>query len=390
MDCTKGSPFVCFDILQHNGCQKIPKGPPFYIFWHCDTVKKISLKKIGKLFPQKAPLQFFFIFCNQLEFHKARRVPLLQLSPLDIAPTLAVLGMLLYINDLPRRVNASITYFAGDTNLFYNENTSLQSLADILDKVDDWMRSNKLKCSLNKSTAACFGKNTVNQQMEGLELNIRQKLKFLGVIIDEKLSFKDHISKVKTKLLFCNYTVWRRRRLLTNDQLLIYYKLHVKPIIQYGVLLYGCTSFSALQLIMILQRRLIRSIFRLPMFASVKDLMIEYEISSIYELHIYEFFKFIIDCLLLIKQIPERGYNFRHANQKAIVAVSRNKSFERCLSKRIPALFNLLLSWSVLPDLEYMSKLDAEKRNALCHDFNNCYIKGNEQLTRFAYGLDPL
>ena len=128
--------------------------------------------------------------------------------------------------------------------------------------------------------------------------------------------------------------------------------------------------------------------------------MIEYEISSIYELHIYELFKFIIDCLRedhsvvalndIIKQIPERGYNFRHANQKAIVLVSRNKSFERCLSKRIPALFNLLLSWSVLPDLQYISKLDAEKRNALCHDFNKCYIKGNEQLIRVVYRLDPL
>ena len=35
----KGLPFVCFDILQHSGCQKIPKGPPFYIFRHCDTVQ---------------------------------------------------------------------------------------------------------------------------------------------------------------------------------------------------------------------------------------------------------------------------------------------------------------------------------------------------------------
>ena len=36
----EGPPFICFDILQHNGCQKIAKGPPFYIFRHCDTVQK--------------------------------------------------------------------------------------------------------------------------------------------------------------------------------------------------------------------------------------------------------------------------------------------------------------------------------------------------------------
>ena len=58
--------------------------------------------------------------------------------------------------------------------------------------------------------------------MEGFELNIRQKLKYLGVIIDEKRPFEDRISKVKSKLLFCNYTVLRTRRLLTNDQLLLY------------------------------------------------------------------------------------------------------------------------------------------------------------------------
>ena len=40
----KGPPFICFDILQHNGCQKITKGPPFYIIRHCDTVQKSHFK----------------------------------------------------------------------------------------------------------------------------------------------------------------------------------------------------------------------------------------------------------------------------------------------------------------------------------------------------------
>ena len=40
----KGLAFVCFDILQHNGSRKIAKGPPFYIFRHCDTVQKSHFK----------------------------------------------------------------------------------------------------------------------------------------------------------------------------------------------------------------------------------------------------------------------------------------------------------------------------------------------------------
>ena len=60
----KGPHFICFDILQHNGCQKIPNGPPFHIFRHCDTVQK-SQKKffLGNFFmSSKGPLQFFFHF----------------------------------------------------------------------------------------------------------------------------------------------------------------------------------------------------------------------------------------------------------------------------------------------------------------------------------------
>ena len=65
----KGLPFVCFDILQHNGCEKIPKAP-FYIFRHCDTVQKSHFfRKFCKI-SQRSPFNFF-IFCNQLEFHKA-------------------------------------------------------------------------------------------------------------------------------------------------------------------------------------------------------------------------------------------------------------------------------------------------------------------------------
>ena len=43
----KGPPFNVFDILQPTGVSQSPKGPP----------------------------SMFLIFCNQLEFHKAQRVP---------------------------------------------------------------------------------------------------------------------------------------------------------------------------------------------------------------------------------------------------------------------------------------------------------------------------
>ena len=73
----KGPPLICFNILQHNGCQKIAKGPPFTFFGTVTLFKNLILKIfLGNFFMSpNGPLHFFFIFCNQLEFHKARRVP---------------------------------------------------------------------------------------------------------------------------------------------------------------------------------------------------------------------------------------------------------------------------------------------------------------------------
>ena len=62
----EGPPFICFDILQHNGCQKIAKGPSFYIFWQNKTffVQKSHFHFFWEFFssPQRAPPQFFSNF----------------------------------------------------------------------------------------------------------------------------------------------------------------------------------------------------------------------------------------------------------------------------------------------------------------------------------------
>ena len=72
----KGLPFNFLNIVQHNGCQKIPKGPPFPHFRHCDTVQRSHFKIFGNLFNvSKMSPSIFLIFCDQLEFHKAQRVP---------------------------------------------------------------------------------------------------------------------------------------------------------------------------------------------------------------------------------------------------------------------------------------------------------------------------
>ena len=108
------------------------------------------------------------------------------------------------------------------------------------------MKGNKLKCNVEKSKAVLFTKNALAPNFGNLNITVQPHLKYIGIEIDGCLTFKDHVHKVKNKLPFCNYIVLRTRLLLTRSQLFAYYRTHVKPIVQYGVLVYACTAYSNL------------------------------------------------------------------------------------------------------------------------------------------------
>ena len=84
LDCTRGSPFHLFRYFATQWMSKNRKGSPllhFSALWHCS---KISFEKFfGKFFhvSKGSLFNFLKIFCNQLEFHQARRVLLLNFEP---------------------------------------------------------------------------------------------------------------------------------------------------------------------------------------------------------------------------------------------------------------------------------------------------------------------
>ena len=90
----KGPSFICFDILQHNGCQKIAKGPPFTFFGTVTLFKNHILKNFsGNFFMSpKGPPSIFLNFLQPAGVSQSPKSPPFQFCALDMAPTLAVLG----------------------------------------------------------------------------------------------------------------------------------------------------------------------------------------------------------------------------------------------------------------------------------------------------------
>ena len=95
--------------------------------------------------------------------------------------------------------------FADDTS-FFMEHTNLDHLSDMLnidlDKLSIWLASNKLTLNIDKSHFVIFHRARLKQNNVNISLCDRSFktvtfTRFLGVIIDDKLSFSRHVSYIK-------------------------------------------------------------------------------------------------------------------------------------------------------------------------------------------------
>ena len=142
-------------------------------------------------------------------------------------PRGSILGPLLfvlYINDLPCLENCSIPLFYANDTVMYSMNHCTSEIdrvvKDDLNRVVQWMESTCSRLVLNqsKTKSMLFGswQNLAKSpnyciQLYWKTLERVAKLSYLGVVLDENLSWKDHVENVNSK-------VCRRLGLLSRTQ----------------------------------------------------------------------------------------------------------------------------------------------------------------------------
>ena len=125
-------------------------------------------------------------------------------------PQGSILGpllFLLYINDLPQATNLFVKPYADDTFLCA-QNTDMKSLESEvnseLGKVYDWLCANRLTLNISKSKCMII---TKKRKIENIAISIKNtsveqctSYKYLGVIFDNNLNWKDHIEYICGKI----------------------------------------------------------------------------------------------------------------------------------------------------------------------------------------------
>ena len=119
----------------------------------------------------------------------------------------------MYVNDLPNATNIlDPIVFADDKNLFYSHHdikTLLSTVNEELEKLGGWFTANRLSLNIKKTKYTFFHKNSVkdNIPLKLPDLHFSNKsterkssIKFLGVMLDEHITWNDHIHAIEEKL----------------------------------------------------------------------------------------------------------------------------------------------------------------------------------------------
>lgn len=207
-------------------------------------------------------------------------------------PQGSVLGPMLYTlytADLPLTPGITTATFADDTAILAsNKDPRLASenLQKSLNKVNEWLQKWKIKASAAKSVQVTFTlkKGDCPPVMLGQStLPHSDHVRYLGLHIDRKLTWRHHIDCKKQELLLkYNSLYWllgRNSRLSLDNKLLIY-KAILKPIWTYGLQLWGSASDSNINIIQRQQNKILRTIARVPWYITNNEVHEHLEIRT--------------------------------------------------------------------------------------------------------------
>ena len=187
-------------------------------------------------------------------------------------PQGSVLGPLLfliYINDLPN-ISDTLQFFlfADDTNLYYESDDLVELEKNMnreLKKLSLWLNANRLALNISKTNFIIFRgyrkpcDYNVTLLLNRKAIEQRTYVKYLGVLIDEHLNWKEHVLNVTKKISRSVGIICKLRSCMDVSLLRTLYYSLVYSHLNYGIHAWGSACKTDLEKILTLQKKVVRA-----------------------------------------------------------------------------------------------------------------------------------
>ena len=183
---------------------------------------------------------------------------------------LGPLFFIIYVNDMHSAVQSSVMHhFADDTNLLLSSKDPKQ-ISKLLNKdlklLFEWLCANRLSLNVSKTEFIIFRppKKTLDKRIV-LKLNRStiyesNKIKYLGLILDSRLSWNHHINELTKKLNRAVGIIYKIRSDCTQKVLIsLYYSLFHSHL-SYGLSVWGKSNDCYLSKLCLLFKKIVRAI----------------------------------------------------------------------------------------------------------------------------------
>ena len=167
-----------------------------------------------------------------------------------------------YLNRFRSRLLANVStllnsiILADDTNIFIS-GKNLQDLSRIMNNklklLVEWLTCNKLSLNVSKTNFMIF-RSRKSIPLPKVDIKINEisileviKIKFLGVILDNKLTSKQHITHISNIASKSIRILQTAKKSLNHSTLNTLYYSFIYPYLSYCIIIWGCTYNSTLR-----------------------------------------------------------------------------------------------------------------------------------------------
>jgi hypothetical protein len=206
--------------------------------------------------------------------------------------TLSPLLYIFYVSDFKSPNSCNMAQFADDTAFFISGTLAraiCKKLNNSVKKIFDYFHNWKIKVNTQKTELIFFTRNRKRNRVpdmslllsDGSSIEWSDQCKYLGVILDKRLTFKHHIDYVCSKALKqigTYYGAINRRSRLSQQNKLLLYKTAFRSVLSYAAPVWADAAKSSLKKMQITQNKILKIILNKPYREKTSNIHLESKI----------------------------------------------------------------------------------------------------------------